>query len=541
MAITNLGAVSMSAGGVYNSETVYKKYKVVSANGGSYMYINPVPAAGVPVTDTSHWQQIASRGLQGDVTEDQLNAAKTEAFLPVKSGEICSIEMPDGNSDVTHPGVVYVPKKWNGHQYWMAITGMPETRENPCVFYSDDGMTWVAPEGLTNPVFSLAWAVSKGFSYNSDTSLLLIDDVLWMLFRSVDSSGYRESVWLSKSSDGVTWSDPSVALFSATTDMYVRNIVSPSMVILPTSGDLAIFTVNYTNAASGIITLEKRISSDAGETWGSPTSCVIPEIFNFSPLLAGIWHIDVQSRGGHLHALCYAQTGKLHYFESFDDGNNWHGSISPVFGNDHSPTTFFYRSAFQPSASGDGWDIWASDWTAKRVRLFRNINLSVGAPDLAKNRGIWLSAQSFSSAVGSLTTWFTSGNGRLFGWRLAENALGRVVSSFMRPVGWKRLRFTLFWINDGVGEGNVKFRAISASYSPGDIPLSIGATHDSQGQSKIITAAASGTMMRTVMGVPGTDNTAGDYTIVMVERGGDEGTDTLENRILFLGALVEPC
>lgn len=66
METTNLGAVGISAGGVYNPETVYKKYKVVSANGGSYMYINPTPAAGVPVTDTSHWQQIASQGLKGD-------------------------------------------------------------------------------------------------------------------------------------------------------------------------------------------------------------------------------------------------------------------------------------------------------------------------------------------------------------------------------------------------------------------------------------------------------------------------------------------
>ena len=64
MATTNLGAVGISAGGVYDSETVYKKYKVVSANGGSYMYINPTPAAGVPLTDTSHWQQIATVGGQ---------------------------------------------------------------------------------------------------------------------------------------------------------------------------------------------------------------------------------------------------------------------------------------------------------------------------------------------------------------------------------------------------------------------------------------------------------------------------------------------
>jgi hypothetical protein len=55
MGRTNLGAVGISAGGVYNPETVYKKYKVVSANGGSYMYINPTPAAGVPLTETSHW------------------------------------------------------------------------------------------------------------------------------------------------------------------------------------------------------------------------------------------------------------------------------------------------------------------------------------------------------------------------------------------------------------------------------------------------------------------------------------------------------
>ena len=111
MGITNLGAVSMSAGGVYNPETEYKKYKVVSANGGSYMYINPTPAAGVPVTDTSHWQQIASRGMTGPSaydaavaggytgTEAEFNAANAgieaakdaalEAATGVKGAKFC--------------------------------------------------------------------------------------------------------------------------------------------------------------------------------------------------------------------------------------------------------------------------------------------------------------------------------------------------------------------------------------------------------------------------------------------------------------------
>ena len=80
MGITNLGAVGMSAGGVYNSETVYKKYKVVSANGGSYMYINPTPAAGVPVTDTSHWQQIAAQGLKGDTGTTAFESAQIGGY-----------------------------------------------------------------------------------------------------------------------------------------------------------------------------------------------------------------------------------------------------------------------------------------------------------------------------------------------------------------------------------------------------------------------------------------------------------------------------
>ena len=64
MATTNLGRVAIVPKGVYDVGTTYEKLDLVTGVGCSYMYINPTPAAGVPLTNTSHWQQIASMGGQ---------------------------------------------------------------------------------------------------------------------------------------------------------------------------------------------------------------------------------------------------------------------------------------------------------------------------------------------------------------------------------------------------------------------------------------------------------------------------------------------
>ena len=64
MATTNLGRVAIVPQGIYSAAVEYKKLDLVNGLGGSYMYINSTPAAGVSLTDTSHWQQIASMGGQ---------------------------------------------------------------------------------------------------------------------------------------------------------------------------------------------------------------------------------------------------------------------------------------------------------------------------------------------------------------------------------------------------------------------------------------------------------------------------------------------
>jgi hypothetical protein len=61
-----LGIVSLKAEGAYAADKLYKKGMWVTSSGSSFAYINPTPAAGVPVTDTSHWQQIAEKGDKGD-------------------------------------------------------------------------------------------------------------------------------------------------------------------------------------------------------------------------------------------------------------------------------------------------------------------------------------------------------------------------------------------------------------------------------------------------------------------------------------------
>lgn len=51
--------------GDYDADTEYKHGDWVSENGGSYGYIYPTPAAGIAVSDTTHWQQIAEKGDPG--------------------------------------------------------------------------------------------------------------------------------------------------------------------------------------------------------------------------------------------------------------------------------------------------------------------------------------------------------------------------------------------------------------------------------------------------------------------------------------------
>ena len=94
-----LGIVSLKAEGAYAADKLYKKGMWVTSSGSSYAYINPTPAAGVPVTDTSHWQQIAEKGDIGD--EGIQGIHRTSGDGSPGSVDTYTVTYNDGNKDFT--------------------------------------------------------------------------------------------------------------------------------------------------------------------------------------------------------------------------------------------------------------------------------------------------------------------------------------------------------------------------------------------------------------------------------------------------------
>lgn len=120
--------------------------------------------------------------------------------------ELIKLDIPtyDGLNQPTHPSVLRFNKKWNGYKYWMAMT--PHSNgssavENPSIVASNDGINWIVPTGVTNPLVS---APSAGFY--ADTALVFANNIMyiyWAHFDSSDNGNYRIS-----SINGITWSPP---------------------------------------------------------------------------------------------------------------------------------------------------------------------------------------------------------------------------------------------------------------------------------------------------------------------------------------------
>ena len=66
MATLNLGKVRPALLGECNSMTVYKYLDGVSYKGSYYFYINKIPSAGNPPTNTEYWELAAQKGDKGD-------------------------------------------------------------------------------------------------------------------------------------------------------------------------------------------------------------------------------------------------------------------------------------------------------------------------------------------------------------------------------------------------------------------------------------------------------------------------------------------
>jgi hypothetical protein len=114
-------------------------------------------------------------------------------LLP-NSKQALQIQTYDGSGQVVHPSVIdfvneYGIDAWSGYRYWMVLTPYPQSQdqfENPSLYASYDGFTWVVPHTITNPLDTASGA-DKGFLSDPDMIYNPDTDQLWIYYRFVNS------------------------------------------------------------------------------------------------------------------------------------------------------------------------------------------------------------------------------------------------------------------------------------------------------------------------------------------------------------------
>lgn len=211
---------------------------------------------------------------------------------PVAIGVPTWIPIPtyDGSGEVTEPDIVRFPAPWHGWEYWMAISPYANSNdllENPSIVVSHDGLNWVVPDGLTNPVVGLP---QTGKAHNSDPDLLYspVSGRLVLVYREVNSG--RNYIKRLTSGDGVNWGPIAQVL-----DAPNHQLISPTVVVR--DGHQPVMWV--VDAGIGCASLATRV---VARRWrGSPDMENVPDGSAWSkPFVTNlqqpgfiIWHIDV--------------------------------------------------------------------------------------------------------------------------------------------------------------------------------------------------------------------------------------------------------
>lgn len=145
---------------------------------------------------------------EGNLLVDSMGCS---SLFPITKMEKLLLPTPDGtNNEAVHftTANAYIPNGLNGYKYWGAFTPFYKIEghtndytENPCIVASNDGINWVVPSGVTNPLFG-----PPETGYYADTSLVWDGQYLYLYWQHY-GTGISET-YRSKSSNGVDWSEP---------------------------------------------------------------------------------------------------------------------------------------------------------------------------------------------------------------------------------------------------------------------------------------------------------------------------------------------
>ena len=196
----------------------------------------------------------------------------------------------DGSGETIHPSVVYFENGWNGYKYWMANTPLPGSQanpsafENPCIWASNDGVAWVLPNGLINPIVPTPYT-----GFNSDTDMIFdaTSNKLYVIWKE-NSNGAR--IKMISSSDGVIWGDIKTVLTPIADE---TECISPS--IIKVGSVFFIYYVYYLTSASDLTKRGiRRVSSGTIDgIYGNRQEIVAPRTQR-----RAWWHMDVERING---------------------------------------------------------------------------------------------------------------------------------------------------------------------------------------------------------------------------------------------------
>lgn len=286
--------------------------------------------------------------------------APAQVSGPVGQRLIIPTHVSHTDGQAAHPSVVYVPDGWNGYRYWMAFTPYPggvDASEDPNIICSTDGVTWVVPSGLTNPLDDQPGSPGP---FNSDTDLRLVGNTMYVIWRTLDRSapaGAGSYLYYSTSTDGNTWTPK--ALFWQT-DWQVSDLLSPSIVW--DGSRWVMYAVEGVDVDSRRVVRVDGSASLAGP-WGSAyTVDVGPMQTGKSP-----WHLYVDIVDGDWVGLLQdadigasGNHGDLLLLMS-DDGLVFRNSVNPIIPrNQPGEHNALYRSCFV--REGNGYRVWYTGW-----------------------------------------------------------------------------------------------------------------------------------------------------------------------------------
>jgi hypothetical protein len=324
------------------------------------------------------------------------------------------------DDQVVHPSVLYFEQKFGGHSFWMVATpysAADSQYENPSIFYSDNGKTWVA--ATTNPLVPYP----GGSWYNSDPYLFMTQDGrLCIWWRVIAGTGtYQKYI---TSLDGVNWTAPVTVL---TTVKATEDLMSPSLCWESENSQYRIFGTDNAIANNPLMTA--TIAGNLDGAWSARSACT----YVLPTGVTSLWHADIRrTKIGQYIGLMQVGTaagGAIYPIASAD-------GVAFVFG----PVLFNIPNAYKTGFCIDGntWRVWLGnladrDLKYATVDFSRDIKTSARSAFLAagttgtlpviSNYATWDSFNRADGAAGTTPTAGTAWTVESGGFAIATNAV----------------------------------------------------------------------------------------------------------------------